>query len=148
MPLQVFGLFCWMTWPQANGSWNELTLGKGFSLCRGWLVFQQSLQPHFFTHSPSPPMPIAVFALPSLAVPGAPCPLPPDTQTRGHGRGCPGPLLSATPRWTTAKTTHRCGHLRQCRRCCRCRRCDNDGGGLLRPHCVLIEINDVPEKRY
>ena len=30
------------------------------------------MQPHFFTHPPSPPMLITVFALPSSTVPGAP----------------------------------------------------------------------------
>jgi hypothetical protein len=31
--LLIFGVFLWMSWREANGSWNELTLGKGiFSL--------------------------------------------------------------------------------------------------------------------
>ena len=112
-----------------------------------YLHLLSSLQPHFFTHFPSPPMPIAVFALPSSAAPSAPCPLPPDTQARGCGRGRPGPLLLATLRWTTAMATHRCGHLRQgrCRR--RHRQGNNNGYGLPQPHCVLIEINDVLEMR-
>ncbi len=102
---------------------------------------------HFFTHSPSPLMPIAVFALPSLTAPGAPCPLPLDTQARGHGRWRPGPSSLATLRWTMAMATHRCGHL-----CCRQRRrhrClgNNNGSGLPQPHCMLIENNDVPETR-
>jgi hypothetical protein len=28
--LVVFGVFLWMSWQEANGSWNELTLGEGF----------------------------------------------------------------------------------------------------------------------
>jgi hypothetical protein len=35
LPLQVFGLFCWMTWQEANGSWNELTLDKWISPLQG-----------------------------------------------------------------------------------------------------------------
>jgi hypothetical protein len=76
-----------------------------------------------------------------------PLPLPLDTQARGRGRGCPGPLSLATLQRTMAMATHCCGHLCQCRHCRCCRRGDNDGGGLPRPHCVLIEINDVTEMR-
>jgi hypothetical protein len=29
LALLIFGVFCWMTWLEANGSWNALTLAKG-----------------------------------------------------------------------------------------------------------------------
>jgi hypothetical protein len=38
-----------MIWREANGSWNKLTLGKGISLCRGQLVFQQLLARRTFS---------------------------------------------------------------------------------------------------
>jgi hypothetical protein len=27
--LLIFRIFLWMSWQEANGSWNEFTLGKG-----------------------------------------------------------------------------------------------------------------------
>ncbi len=38
----IFWVSLWMTWQEANGSWNALTLAKGISPCRDQLVFQQS----------------------------------------------------------------------------------------------------------
>jgi hypothetical protein len=33
--LLVFGVFLWMSWQKANGSWNEFTLGKGIFPLQG-----------------------------------------------------------------------------------------------------------------
>jgi hypothetical protein len=31
LALLIFGVSCWMTWREAYGSWNALTLAKGIS---------------------------------------------------------------------------------------------------------------------
>ena len=35
LALLIFGVSCWMTWREANGSWDELTLAKGISPLQG-----------------------------------------------------------------------------------------------------------------